>query len=288
MEIFREIIPLTQDDCFIASKHKTNFNFPFHSHNEFELNLILNAKNAKRIIGDHTGLIDDTELVLVAPNLPHGWFTEKCDSQDIHEITIQFHHDLLSDTFLQKKQLSSLRIMLEKATLGILFSKETTQRISPRIAALTGKTDFDSVLELLSILHDLSISENAVTLSTRGFDYNNVPYNNQRIEKVLQYLHANFNKDIHLSEIAEIANMTEVSFCRFFKHKTGQTFIDTLNDIRLGNAMHMLLETTNGIAEIAYLCGFNNISNFNRMFKKRKGCTPKEFRKNISGTKTFV
>lgn len=289
MEIFREITPLTQDDCFtLASRHKTNFDFPLHTHEEFELNLILNAKGAKRIVGDHVNLIDETELVFVGPNLPHAWFTEKCTSKHIHEITIQFHRDLLDDKFLQKKQLGYMRSMFEKSFHGILFSKETIEYIRPRIMALVNKTGFDSVLELLSILHDLSISRNITTLSSNTFNNNYISYNSRRVEKVMAYLHESFSKDVSLVEGAKIANMTEVSFSRFFKSRTGQTFMDTLHEIRLGHATRMLMATTNGISEIAYACGFNNISNFNRIFKKKKGCTPKEFREGFSGTRIFI
>lgn len=289
MEIFREITPLTQNDCFtMASRHKSNFDFPLHTHEEFELNLILNAKNAKRMIGDHIGLIHNAELVFIGSNLPHAWFTEKCTSKDIHEVTIQFHRDLLDEKFLQKKQLSFMRAMFEQSANGILFSKETIERISPRILSLVNKTGFDSVLELLSILHDLSISRNITILSSNTFSSSHTSYNSRRVEKVMEYLHGNFGKEISLTEAARITSMTEVSFSRFFKSKTGKTFIDTLNEIRIGNATRMLIETSHGIAEIAYACGFNNISNFNRIFKKRKGRTPKEFRESFSGTRIFI
>lgn len=290
MEIFREITPLTQNDCFtLFSRHKSSFDFPLHTHEEFELNLILHAKNAKRIIGDHIDLIDDAELVFIGSNLPHAWFTEKCTSENIHEITIQFNRDLIDEKFLQKKQLGFMRAMFEKSFNGVLFSQETILRISPRIIALAKKTGFDSVLELLSILHDLSTSRNMITLSTGVFfNNNNISYSSRRVQKVMEYLNNNFSKEVSLTEAAKIASMTEVSFSRFFKTKTGQTFIDTLNEIRLGNATRMLMETSQGVAEIAYLCGFNNISNFNRIFKKRKGNTPKEFRESFSGTRIFI
>ena len=288
MEMFREITPLTQNDCFtLFSRHKSNFDFPLHTHEEFELNLILNAKKAKRIVGDHVGQIDDMELVFVGPNLPHAWFTDECKSKHIHEVTIQFHRDMLDEKFLKRKQLSLMCSMFEKSLSGILFSKETVERLSPRILALSQKTGFDSVLELLSILHDLSASRNMISLSSNAFN-NNISYNSRRIEKVLEYFNNNFDKEIGLAEAAKIANMAEVSFSRFFKSKTGQTFIGTLNEIRIGQATRMLIETTHGIAEIAYSCGFNNISNFNRIFKKRKGYTPKEFREKFSGTRIFI
>ena len=98
-----------------------------------------------------------------------------------------------------------------------------------------------------------------------------------------------YDKSISLGEVAKLVSMTEVSFSRFIKKRTGNTFIDSLNEIRLGHASRMLIDTTHSIAEVSYNCGFNNISNFNRIFKKKKNCTPKEFRENFtSGTRVFI
>ena len=90
------------------------------------------------------------------------------------------------------------------------------------------------------------------------------------------------------SEVSRLANMSDVSFSRFFRQRTGNTFIDSLTEIRLGHASRILIDSTNSIAEVAYHCGFNNISNFNRIFKKKKGCTPREFRESFSGTRIFI
>lgn len=290
--LMREIIPLTQHDCFtIFSRVKDHFDFPLHTHDEFELNFIANAKHAKRIIGDHIGEIDDLELVLVGPNLQHGWFTHKCECHTISEITIQFHRDLFDEKFLRRNQMSFIRSMFEKSFRGISFSQATIEAIRPRIEDLTKKSGFDSVLELMSILHDLSISRNMKMLSDASFlPVDTLSYNSRRIEKVMEYLNNHFDKTITLAEVAKIAAMSEVAFSRFFKLRTGNTFIDTLNDIRLGHASRTLIETTNSITEIAYKCGFNNISNFNRIFKKRKNCTPKEFRETYtdSGVRSFI
>lgn len=290
--MLREITPLTQNDCFtLFSRVKTEFDFPLHYHEEFELNFIQNAKHAKRVIGDHIQEIDDLELVLVGSNLQHAWFTHKCKSSDITEITIQFHKNLLDESFLRRNQLSFIRAMFEKSQRGILFSRETTIQLAPRIKALGQKHGFDSVLELFSILHDLSISRNMQLLSDSTFNFQeSYTYNNRRITKAIQYLNQNFDRPITLNEIAKLANMSDVSFSRYFKQSTGNTFIDSLNEIRLGHASRMLIDTTDSIAEIAYNCGFNNISNFNRIFRKKKSCTPKEFREsyNTYGSRVFI
>ncbi len=281
--ILREITPLTNGDCFtLFSRTKTEFDFPLHHHEDLELNFIMNAKGARRVVGDHIAEIDDLELVLVGSNLPHVWQTHNCRDKEIKEITIQFHKDLLDDKFLQRTQLSFMKTMLEKSNRGILFSNDTALNLAARVQALEKKQGFDSILELLSILNDLSTSRNMQLLSTASFSNVNLSYNSRRIEKAFEYMNQNFDKQITLSEIAKLTNMSDVSFSRFFKSRTGISFIDSLTEMRLGHTSRMLMNTTQTIAEIAYNCGFNNISNFNRVFKAKKGCTPKEFRESYS------
>jgi AraC-like DNA-binding protein len=288
-EIMREITPLTQSDCFtLFSRVKENFDFPLHYHEEYELNLILNAQGAKRIVGDHVEEIEEVELVLVGPNLYHAWFTHKCQGQQIRELTIQFHKDLFEDRLLRRNQLSFIKTMFDMAQRGILFARDTSERLLPRLLGLEHKHGFDSVLELFSILHDLSISRNMRMLSDATSNNEQFNHNSRRIEKVFEYMNAHYSRPITLAEVAKVANMPETSFSRFIKKRIGNTFIDSLNEIRLGHATRMLIDTTHSVTEVAYKCGFNNMSNFNRTFKKRKGCTPKEFRSNYSGNRIFI
>ena len=281
--ILKEITPLTASDCFtIFERTKTEFDFPLHYHEEMELNLIINAKGAKRMVGDHVGEIDEVELVLVGANLPHVWRTHNCKSRKIQEITIQFHKDLFEEKMLKRNQLHFIREMFEKSSRGILFSPTTTQQVISRLKKLRSKQGFDSVLELMSIFHDLSTSRNLQLLSEANFSNVQPTYKSRRIEKVMEYMRQNFDKSIDLSDVSKIANMTEVSFSRFMKTQTGVGFIDSLLDIRLAHASRLLIDTNQHISEIAYNCGFNNISNFNRLFKKKKGCTPKQLRENYT------
>ena len=281
--ILKEITPLTASDCFtIFERTKTEFDFPLHYHEEMELNLIINAKGAKRMVGGHVGEIDEVELVLVGANLPHVWRTHNCKSRKIQEITIQFHKDLFEEKMLKRNQLHFIREMFEKSSRGILFSPTTTQQVISRLKKLRSKQGFDSVLELMSIFHDLSTSRNLQLLSEANFSNVQPTYKSRRIEKVMEYMRQNFDKSIDLSDVSKIANMTEVSFSRFMKTQTGIGFIDSLLDIRLAHASRLLIDTNQPISEIAYNCGFNNISNFNRLFKKKKGCTPKQLRENYT------
>src|SRR5258708_6960677 len=232
--IIREITPLTQNDSFaIYSRVKREFSFPLHYHEELELNLIINAKGARRIVGDHIDTIDDIELVLVGPNLYHAWFTHQCKSEEIQEVTIQWHKDLFEDRLLRRNQLSFIRNMMDRSQKGILFAPEAALTLAPRILSLNQKKGFDSVLELLSILHDLSISKNMRTLSDASFTNQHFTYNSRRIEKAFEYLNSNYDKPITLGEMARLVSMTEVSFSRFIKKRTGNTFINSLSEMKL-------------------------------------------------------
>lgn len=289
-KVLKEITPLTPNDCFtIFSRVKKEFNFPLHFHEEYELNLILNASGAKRIVGDNIHVIDDLELVLVGPNLPHAWFTHQCTNESITELTIQWHKDLFDEKLLRRNQLSFIRKMFEQSTRGISFTKETIQSVLPRILSLSQRSGFDSVMDLISLLHDLSTSRNMTVLSDTSFINNHqLNYNSRRLEKVFSFINNNYHKEITLKDVANLVSMTEESFSRFIRKRTGNTFINSLNEIRLGHASRMLIDTTHSITEVSYQCGFNNISNFNRLFKKKKNCTPKEFRENYSGNRVFI
>lgn len=288
--LLKEITPLTINDCFtVFSRTKKEFNFPLHYHEEYELNLIINAEGAKRIIGDNISEITDIELVLIGPNLPHCWKTFNCKSKKIIEITIQFHKDLLDEKLLRRNQSYLIKEMFEKSKRGILFSRSISQNIISRLKGISQKKGFDSVLEFLSILNDLSKSKNTKILSVADFSNSATSYNSRRIEKVIEFLNAYYDKKITLKDAAKIANMTEVSFSRFFKSNTGIGFIDNLIDIRLGHASRLLIDTNHTIAEIAYCCGFNNISNFNRLFKKKKNYSPKKFREDYTNeSRVFI
>jgi AraC-like DNA-binding protein len=289
MNTLRETTPLLEGDCFtIYSRKKKEFDIPLHNHEEMELTLIINGGGARRIVGAHSAAIEDLELVFLGSNLPHGWDKHNSKNKEVQEVTIHFHKDLFDDKFLKRNQLSKIKDMFEEANEGVFFSKETIEETSPRLMNLGNITGFASVLELMSILNDLSVSEGRITLSDATSDNEIANYSSKRIEEVFDFMNTNFRIQVTLTEVAKIAGMPDASFSRFIKHRTGSTFIDNLNEIRLGHVCRMLIDTTDPVADIAYKCGFNNIANFNRRFKNSKGCTPKEFRNNYIENRVFV
>lgn len=286
--LYREIAPLSVEDSFLVfDRTKDKFDFPIHFHPEYELNFIQNAKKVRRVVGDHMEEIDDLELVLIGPNLYHGWEQHKCTSSKIHEITIQFHEDLFHDTLLSKRIMTPIKDMFARSIHGILFSKKTTKELMPRLSKISKLDGIDYFLEIISILYDMANSRNQRLLSTYTVDPATFD-DNDKMKLVYEYVQKNFHKKISLDDVSELTNMSSVSFNRFIKKRSGKTFVNYLNDIRVGYASRWLVEKDLSISEIAYKSGFNNIANFNRIFKSLKNTTPSQYRDDFYGMKRFL
>ncbi len=264
----KEVTPLRETECFtVFHRIKDKFDFPYHYHEEYELNMILNASGAQRVVGDRIEEIGDYELVLTGPNLPHGWFNNNCRSKNIVEVTVQWNKDLFSDQFLNKNQLNFIKRMLQVSSFGIKFSKSTIKSIAPEILNLHKTVGFDSVIKLMLILRDLSVSKDTELLVEGDMLLDkSLNFRSRRLDVAFDYMNKNFSKLISLNDVAELVNMSEVSFSRFIKKRTGKTFIDNLNEIRLGHATRMLIETSNTVAEICYLCGLSCTRLFRQKF----------------------
>lgn len=290
--IIREITPLSDKDCFyIAERHKTEFTYPMHNHAEFELNFCEHAAGVRRIVGDSSEVIGDYDLVLITgKELEHVWEQHECQSKNIREITIQFSSDLFFGSCISKNQFSSIRQMLERAQNGLCFPMSTIMKVYPMIDSLVNEQQgFYAVIKFMSILYELSLSgDEARNLSTSSFAKIDSHSDSRRVKKVQDYINDHYKEEIRLNQLADMVGMTPVSFSRFFKLRTGKNLSDYTIDIRLGYASRLLVDSTMSIAEICYECGFNNLSNFNRIFRKKKECSPKEFRENYRKNKKLI
>lgn len=288
--IIREITPLSERDCFyIADRYKKEFTYPIHCHPEFELNFTEHANGVRRIVGDSIEVIDEYDLVLItSKELEHVWEQHECHSNEIREITIQFSPELFFNNLIAKNQFDSIRKMLEAAEKGIAFQLSAIMRIYPMLDKLSSETDgFYAVTKFLTILYELSKCQYKV-LSNSSFAKIRVRSDSNRILKVQEYIATHYAEQISLPKLANMVNMTPVSFSRFFKLRTGKNLSDYIIDIRLGAVARLLVDSTNPVSEICYDCGFNNLSNFNRIFRKKKGCSPKEFRESYRKKRVVV
>lgn len=288
--IHREITPLQENDCFlIFDRKRKGFSFPIHFHPEFEITFISNASGARRIVGDHLGELGKRELIMCGPNLYHGWESHHYDiDQTIREITIQFPRELFDNSLLDKNLLLPIKELFNNAHRGISFSQNTIKFLEQQLKGLSKKSGFDRFLEFQSLLYNLAMSRDQKLLTNIAFQGKSDFHNSKRIEKIFNYIQENFHKKLKVEDAATILNMSVVSFSRLIKQRTGRSFVNFVNEIRLGFATRKLIETNDSIAEICFGCGFSNISNFNRIFRKKQNCTPSEFRENYTGTKKVL
>ncbi|MCQ2187371.1 MAG: AraC family transcriptional regulator [Bacteroidales bacterium] len=285
-----EICPLSDKDCFlIVERHKTQFTYPLHRHREYELNFIQNGAGVERTVGNSKSVISDAELVLVGgEDLEHVWTQGTCRSRDIREITIQFSPDLLSDELLSKNQFSSIKAMLEKSRRGIAFPLPAIMSVYSMLDGIaTQKDPFIQFLGILDILYTLSKFD-ADTLATSPKACEEDESGSGRIRKVNDFISNHYTEDITLEDLAEHVGLTPTSLSRLYRQKTGETISNHVIDTRLGHAVRDLVNTDRNIADICFSCGFNNLSNFNRIFKSRHGMSPKEFRQVYSKSSAII
>ena len=289
--ILSEITPLSDKDCFyLVDRNKTEFDYPIHRHGEIELNFVSNCAGARRIVGDSIEELGEYDLALIGPGIEHCWDQHYCDKTDKREITIQFRPDLFPPEFLAKNQMKSIAELLKKAQTGVAFGMRTIMSVYSKLDELTRcyKADFSSVIGFLELLQQLSLTTDAHQLATSSFSNTILSTESRRVNRVEEEINKNYDKELTLDHLAEIAGMTPTAFSRFFKQRTGRTLSEYIIDIRLGHASRKLVDTTMAISEICYQCGFTNITSFNRIFKAKKGCTPKTFRENYLKTRIIV
>ena len=271
-------------------RHKSEFNWPIHSHEVYELNFIERGKGVNRVVGDSIETIGDYELTLITGNgLEHAWEQGSCTEPDIREITIQFSPYLFGPDLLSRNQFGSIAKMFENARMGLTFSMPAIIKVYSLLDTLASKQErMDQFLDMLKILHELSQDRGARTLASQSYAATEHDHESRRVLKVKEYISAHYQEDIKLDDMAALVGMAPSAFSRFFKQHTGRNLVDYLIDIRLGYAARMLVDTSTSISEICYACGFNNLSNFNRTFKARKGYTPRDFRALFTKNRVFV
>ena len=267
--IIHEITPLMgKDVLYIADRHKKEFTYPIHNHSVYELNFVENAKGVRRIVGDSQEVIGDYDLCL---------------------ITSPDDFSMSDETLFGRNPYASITRMMQEAKKGLSFPMQAIMKVYGLLDTLsTVKDGFYAVQQFLTILYELSRCENARTLASSSYAKVTVEDDSRRILKVKNFISKNYMDELRLPELASLAGMSSSAFSRFFKLHTGRNISEYIIDLRLGYAARMLVDTAKSISEIGFDCGFNNLSNFNRIFKKKKGCSPSEFRESYHKTRIIV
>ncbi|RED19053.1 AraC family transcriptional regulator [Flavobacterium cutihirudinis] len=278
------IASYTNTSLSVFSREESFFQSPFHSHPEFELVYILES-HGKRIIGNSVESFEAGDMVFLGDDIPHVWLNDEIFYKGINSlkakaIVIYFSRDLFGNSFYELPEAQEVKKFFSQAIKGVSITGETNAMIAKKMGKLLKKKGFEVVMGLIEILFLLSKSKDLKYINDNSYVPVNEDNKSDRLAEVFKYVKSNYKEEISLDEISKIANLTPTSFCRMFKAKTKKPFVEYLNEIRVANACKYLIETDLGISEIAYECGYKTASNFNKLFKKLIGTTPKEYRKN--------
>jgi len=256
---------------------------PFHFHKDYELMYVINGSGT-RIVGSSIENFGNNDLVFIGPNLPHGWQGESNagDTSRISEyIYMCFNEDLFGTIFFSLPDMQDIKRMLEKSVLGLKFSGHTIMEANSILHRMLNEKKAKRFILLLQLLELFSQSDDVKILNTRAFDINPAEKEADRINKVMKYILDNYQQDITVEKISDHIGMSPNAFSRYFKSKTYKHFIEFVNEVRITNATRLLTDNSLSIADIAYNCGYNSLSNFNRHFKQQTKFTPLEYKQKL-------
>jgi AraC-like DNA-binding protein len=252
-----------------------NDRYFWHYHPEYEI-VFVRKGSGKLHIGEHLKNYEEGELVFIGPDLPHTGFGYGVIGEH-EEIVVQLRKDFLGEEFMQKPELQHIRKLFERAKQGLSFQGKSRKIVAAKLQKMLTFSHFERLVELLNIFDILATTNEFSVLNAadKRFDFNHK--DEDRINKVYEYVEQNYQKNIDIQAVADLANLTVPSFCRYFKKISHITYTDFVNEYRINQACRLLFENK-PIADICFEVGFNNISHFNKTFKQLKGLSPREYK----------
>jgi AraC-like DNA-binding protein len=274
---------VTSGPLAFTAYERTDPEFPFqwHYHPEYELTLITDSRG-QRLVGDGIAEYGPGDLVLLGPNLPHSWRSGPVSRQNqLHRaVVVQFREDFLGPTFFQLRELGKVAMLLYRSANGLSFGDtESGHKVAAYLAHLPELSPAKRLLCLLGALIDLAEEGGAQVLSSLKLRPICHPEDQRRIDAICDYLNRHFAEEIDFAQVSDHFHMAQAGLCRFFRRATGRTLTTYLNELRVGAATQLLVETDESILNICFQVGFGNYSNFNRQFKRIKGIGPRPFRR---------
>jgi len=276
-----ENISADKDSSFrILLTPNLNDLFYWHFHPEYEI-VYVEADSGVRHIGDHISKYEGSDIALIGPNIPHLNFDYGVKAK-VDTVVVQMKEDFLGKDFFSLPELMSIKNLFEEAKSGLAFFGETKKIAGQKLKQLETLPHFEQLICLLQVFHVLAQSNEVYRLNARPITNSSVLKEQQRLHKIYHFIETKYQDHVDVNEVAELCHLTIAAFCRYFKKQTHYTFTDFLNHYRINQSKKLLLQDKT-ITEACYESGFENISYFNKVFKKFTGENPSLFKKkNIS------
>jgi AraC-like DNA-binding protein len=276
-------LPLKRDTSFVFQRYETPyFETPLHYHEAFEL-VLCDGGFGKKVIGNHISEYEEGDLILIGANLPHWFKADDSFYSDLSlkrpaSIVIQFDLKSFGNDFFEIEELKKIKQVFERSRFGLEFFGDTREKVKAILKKNLNESPLQKFVKLLEILEILNNSSEYRLLTNIQMEGRSIK-DAGRMNKIFEIIFRDFKNDLNIDKMAKEINLTNEAFCRYFKQRTQKTFVDYLNEVRLSHACKLLRETDNQILAICFDSGFNNLSNFNRLFKKNIGISPSLYRK---------
>jgi AraC-like DNA-binding protein len=274
-----EVKPDTGSSFKILNPHLST-TFLWHLHPEYEI-VYVEALGGTRHVGDHISKYEGSDLVFIGPNIPHLNFDYGVHS-DCEQVVIQMKENFLGEHFLNNPEIAAIKQLFKKACYGLSFYGDTKLRVAEALKKLQDLNRFDQLISLLGILQLLATSDEVKVLNSAPAANKAFEKQQKRMDFIYKYVEANYSSKPDVNELAQKVHLTTAAFCRYFKNQTKQTFTDFINQYRIGEAKNLLLQDKT-ITEACYATGFEQLSYFNKTFKKLTGQNPSAFKKQNLG-----
>jgi AraC-like DNA-binding protein len=286
-------LPLVSDSSFLYNKWICDyFDKPWHFHEEYELVLIDKSRGTK-FIGDNVSLFEEGDLLLIGSNIPHLFrnnkdYYSKNKKLEANSTFIHFTEKFLGPDFFELPEMKMVNKLLARASLALEIQGRMKNYTIRKLHEMNDESPSQRLVSLLDILVRLADSKELKPLLSTQFNAHHISNtkDTERIDTVIEFIMKNYTQEIYVTEIAAMLNMSSASFSRYFKHHTHKTFSNYVTEIRISHACRMLMHGDKNISEISYLCGFENLSNFYRHFRKITGVIPKDYRNRFLVNKT--
>lgn len=258
-----------------------HFTYPWHFHSEYELLYVLDGFGTS-FVADNIEQFQSGDLAFMGSNLPHFWRSDESYIKSngklkVKYMVIQFPNCFFKEQISNFPEFHLIGELLERSARGIRFSPEIAQKVSSKMMKINKTSGLSRILTLLQLLQMLAQTDDYRLLAGELYHLENHDFTTNRLTKVMHYLSTNYQRKIELAKVAEIANLHPSAFCRFFKEKSGKSLSEFVNDMRISYACRLIIEGKISVSQICFECGFNNLSNFNRSFKKHTGFTPSNY-----------
>lgn len=272
-------LPKTGKEGFLVENDRMPFFYDkLHYHPELQLKYIVEG-SGDLFVGDTFIQFEAGDLFLIGSNQSHVFksdsrYYDPASGLNSHSVSIFFHRESLGKGFFNIDEVSEIRKLIERSGRGLKFSKSTSEEIGERMLEVTKTHEFERFIRILQIFYDLAVSKVYKYLASINTYTPLTDHESVKINEVINYILQNYKKEIMLEDVARIANYSQAAFCHFFKQHTRKTFVQFLIEVRISKACKLLRNTDMNVSQICYDCGFNNVSNFNRQFKKSTGLSP--------------